>query len=519
MNIVSVAQMQAIEKAADKSGISFQKMMENAGRGSAKWINNHFPRIPNVVGLIGSGNNGGDTLVALRLLAKWGFRTTGFLAKNREKDDLIERYIQTGGSLIDISEGKNLEYLNSAILPGTVILDGILGTGVNLPLRGQLADVMGKVYQLIENRPGVSVVALDCPSGTDCDTGETSEVTLTADLTLVMAAVKQGLLFHPARQKSGQLHTIDIGIGEINQYIAMTLPEMIAKDLVLGFLPDRPMVGHKGTFGTCLVIAGTPSFTGAAYLAGKAAYRAGCGLVHIATLESVQKSLSGQLVEAIWTILPNLDGYYDSSGAGLLREKIPQVDSLVLGPGWGISDSNEQFLKKLLDILPADLPTIFDADGLKLLKRIPKWWEKLPGQTILTPHPGEMAILTDLAISYIQSNRWEVAKEYAETWGVTLLLKGAETVVADEKGMMWINPASEPALATAGSGDVLSGLIGGLLAQGLSPEKAAAASAFLHSQAGMLAKLKIGTDVSVTAVDILDSIAESFSLMKLRKNF
>lgn len=513
MKIVSVAQIQAIEKEADKSGVSYQKMMENAGQGVAKWIYECFPRIPNVVGLIGSGNNGGDTLVALTLLSKWGFRTAGFLAKKREEDDLVNRYIEYGGGLIDISEGENFDYLNSAVLPETVVLDGILGTGLKLPLRGQLADVMVKVYQLVENRPGVSVVAVDCPSGTDCDTGEASEVTLTADRTLTMAAVKQGLLFHPARQKSGQIHIIDIGIGDITQYISMPLPEMITKDLVLDYLPDRPATGHKGTFGTCLVIAGTPSFTGAAYLAGKAAYRGGCGLVHVATLESVHKSLSGQLVEAIWTILPDLNGYYDPSGEGLLRDKITQVDSLVLGPGWGLSDSNEQFLEKLLDIIPGDLPTVFDADGLKLLKRLPNWWKSLPKQTILTPHPGEMSILTDLEVSYIQSNRWEVAKEFAEKWGVTLLLKGAETVIADKTGLLWINPVSEPALATAGSGDVLSGLIGGLLAQGLSSERAAVTSAFLHSQAGILAKVLAGTDVSVTAMDILDSVDESFSLM------
>lgn len=513
MKIVSVAQMQAIEKKADKSGFSFQKMMETAGRGAAKWIYQYLPGITNVVGLIGSGNNGGDTLVALTLLSQWGLRTTGFLAKIREKDDLIDRYIRAGGNLIDISEGKNLEYLNTAILPGSVILDGILGTGVKLPLRGQLADVMGKVYQLIENRPGASVVAVDCPSGTDCDTGEASEVTLTADITLVMAAVKRGLLFHPARKKSGQLHIIDIGIGDITQYISMTLPEIITKDLVMDYLPERPADGHKGTFGTCLVIAGTPDFTGAAYLAGKAAYRAGCGLVHIATLGSVQKSLSGQLFEAIWTILPDVDGSYDPAGVKLLQNKISQVDSLVLGPGWGLSDSNEQFLKKLLNMIPGDLPTVFDADGLKLLKRLPHWWESLPRQTILTPHPGEMAILTDLEISDIQSNRWEVAKKFAEKWGVILLLKGAETVIADKNGLLWINPVSEPALATAGSGDVLSGIIGGLLAQGCSPQKAAIASAYVHSQAGILAKCKTGSDLSVTAMDILDAVADSFSLI------
>lgn len=516
MKIVSVGQMQEIEKKADESGISYQKMMENAGKGAAKWVCNHFQKVPMIIGLIGSGNNGGDTLVALAMLSQWGFRTMGFLAKTRKDDALGKAYIKAGGSIVDISGGEKFNYLKSALRPGSIVLDGILGTGLKLPLRGQLADLMARVYDLIENRSGVSVVAVDCPSGIDCDTGEASDVTLTASHTLTMAAVKQGLLKHPAREKSGDLHIIDIGIEDISSYLSIQLPEMITKDMVRGSLPKRPSEGHKGTFGTCLVIAGTASYTGAAFLAGKAAYRGGCGLVHLATLKPVQKSLSGKLVEAVWTILPDGEGFYDPSGVGLLKEKIPQADSLVIGPGWGLSERNEEFLEKLLRIIPIDMPTIFDADGLKLLSKIPQWWQLVPRQSILTPHPGEMAILGDLEITDIHSERWAVAKEYAKMWDLTLVLKGAETVIADKDGRLWINPVSESALATAGSGDVLSGLIGGLLAQGLSTQNAAVVSTFLHSQAGIFAKQKFGTNVSVTAVDILESLSDSFSMI-LRK--
>ena len=513
MKIVSVAQMQGIEKKADESGISYSEMMVNAGRGVAEWVYERFPEAPHVIGLIGSGNNGGDTLVALERLSLWGFRTTGFILKERDEDGLSQSYIKAGGNLVDISKGENFNFLRSAIAPGTIVLDGILGTGLKLPLRGELASVMGKVCQLVEIRPGVSVIAVDCPSGIDCDTGEASEAVLTADLTLTMAAVKQGLLKHPARAKSGDIHVIDIGIGKLSTYLSDDVPEMITKDMVTAFLPERPPESHKGTFGTCFVIAGTPNYTGAAYLAGKAAYRGGCGLVHIATLQSVHRSLSGKLVEGVWTILPGVDGFYDPEGIGLVEEKLFQVDSLVVGPGWGLSESNENFLKELLSIIPKDLPTVFDADGLKLLREIPQWRHSLPDQTILTPHPGEMGILADLEISDIQSNRWDVAKEFAGKWGVTLVLKGAETVIADYGGNVWICPISEPALATAGSGDVLTGLTGGLLAQGLSAQKAAVSSTFIHSHAGVLAKQKAGTDISITAVDILNSLADSFSLL------
>jgi NAD(P)H-hydrate epimerase len=325
--------------------------------------------------------------------------------------------------------------------------------------------------------------------------------------------MKQGLLKHPARAKAGELHPIDIGIGEISKYLPERLPEMITSEIVKRYLPERPYESHKGTFGTCFVVAGTQSYTGAAYLTGKAAYRAGCGLVHIATPASVHQSLAGHLPEAVWTILPEVDGGYGEKGIEKLVKTISGVDSLVIGPGWGLAQSNISFLKALLESIPREIPTVFDADGLKLLSQIPQWWQLLPANSILTPHPGEMSILTGLETSEIQSNRWEIAKKYAEKWGVCLLLKGAETVVADHEGSLWVNPISEPALATAGSGDVLSGLIGGLLAQGTFKNKATVASVWLHGQAGILAKAELGTDRCVTAVDILNSIPGAFGLI------
>jgi NAD(P)H-hydrate epimerase len=215
----------------------------------------------------------------------------------------------------------------------------------------------------------------------------------------------------------------------------------------------------------------------------------------------------------VWTILPEVDGGYGEKGIEKLVKTISKADSVVIGPGWGLADSNLSFLNALLETIPREIPTVFDADGLKLLKQIPQWWQMLPENSILTPHPGEMSILTEIEISEIQSNRWEIAKKYAEKWGICLVLKGAETVVADHEGSLWLNPISEPALATAGSGDVLSGLIGGLLAQGTLKNEAAVASVWLHSQAGILAKAELGTDRCVTAVDILNSIPGAFGLI------
>lgn len=510
MKIVSVAQMQTIEESADTKGLSYDAMMHQAGAGVAVWVAENLPLESGVVGLVGSGNNGGDTLIALQHLSKLGARTVAFLAKDRGEDRLITDYLDQGGQVVDISQKMHLALLTAALQPGTIILDGILGTGLRLPLRGVLQEVMAEIYQAVNKRSGGLVVAVDCPSGMDCDTGEVSEVTLRAAHTLCMAAIKQGLLKHPARDYVGRLHWIDIGITDIREHLPKALPELVDAEWVRHFLPDRPSSGHKGTFGTCQVIAGTEAFTGAAFLTGKAAYRAGCGLVDIATLSCVQNSLAGTLVEAVWTVLPELSGGYAPQGAEMLKQGLHKKDSLVLGPGFGLAESTQGFLRQLVQNIPDSCPVLIDADGLKLLSRLDRWWEKLPEEVILTPHPGEMAVLTGLSVDEIQTNRWGIASQYAQKWEVTVILKGAVTVIATAKGGLFINSVSDPSLATAGSGDVLSGLIGGLLAQGGSSEGASLAGVWLHSQAGLAAKQALGTDRSVTALDILNEIPTVF---------
>jgi NAD(P)H-hydrate epimerase len=502
--------MLAVERSADASGLSYDAMMRNAGRGIADWVHEHIPCGRSVVGLIGSGNNGGDTIIALTWLAQWGLRTTAFLVKPRGDDPLLGEYLLQGGAVVDLSENTNLEFFEAALIPSAVLLDGILGTGLKLPLRGTLLKVMSSVSERVKNSSDMLKIAVDCPSGVDCDTGEVSEVTIVADHTLYMAAMKQGLLRHPARSYAGELHYIGIGIEDLSEHLNDDLPVMMDQELIGKILPQRPAHGHKGTFGTCLVIAGSPAFTGAAFLTGKAAYRAGCGLVHMATLQEVYHHLSGQLIEAVWTVLPGNQGAYDPLGADQLRHIILGVDSIVIGPGWGLSASNMAFLAALLDTIPADTPTLLDADALKLLAELDRWWTRLPDQAVLTPHPGEMSVLTGLDIHEIQANRWAVAMEYAHHWQVNLVLKGAVSVLASQKEGLWINPASDTALATAGSGDILSGVIGGLLAQGVPAHASSVLGVWVHANAGKAAGRRLGTAISVTALDILESLPAAF---------
>lgn len=516
MKIVSVEQMIKVERAANQSGISYGAMMEKAGMGVADWVYSHLEYRRGVVGLVGSGNNGGDTLIALTGLAARGLRTLAFLVRPREADSLVEKYLSSGGAVVDLTEARNLALFKASLGSGTVLLDGMLGTGFHLPLRGALLEVMTDVQRIVQQVEDVQVIAVDCPSGVDCDTGAVSEACLAASHTLTMAAVKQGLLKPPANSFTGAIDLVDIGIGEIEPYLGETLPEMIDSTAARERLPERPASGHKGTFGTALILAGSRPYTGAAYLAGKAAYLAGCGLVNLATLSEVQQSLSGRLIEAVWTLLPGLaDGYgYDPKGVRIAVEALNKADSLALGPGWGLDAGNQAFLAALLSLIERDLPTVFDADGLKLLAEIPDWWQKIPEHTILTPHPGEMAILTGRSISEIQNDRWELARHYAKEWGVTLVLKGALTAIGTSEGNLFISPVSDSALGTAGSGDVLTGILGGLLAQGVSAQNAAVLGVWLHGLAGQAAHAALGGPESVTALDILNAIPKALAATK-----
>ena len=510
MQIVSVKEMVQYEKNANLNGTSYETMMRNAGNGIAAWLRNNLDLKHGVVGLAGSGNNGGDTLIALTHLSNHNVRTFAFLLKQRPDDPLVLEYLNAGGVVVDISAGENLSALEALLSQNAIILDGILGTGFRLPLRGPISLLMADIHKSVNKAPAARIIAVDCPSGVDCDSGEVSSETLAAETTLTMAAAKQGLLKYPARAYTGNIERIEIGIPIKNPTTEPCLPKLIDREMVNALIPQRPETSHKGTFGTCLVLAGTEKYSGAAYLAGKAAYRAGCGLVNIATVGAVRDALAGQLIEAVWTVLPGQDEGYHPDGVAKLRTHLEKASALVIGPGWGLNESNAAFLTNLLAMLPDDMPTLIDADGLKLLADIPDWWHKLPGMTVLTPHPGEMSVLTELSIVEIEENRWEIARSYAKKWGATLVLKGAVSAIGTPEGGLTINPVGDSALATAGSGDVLSGIIGGLMAQGMTSQKSAALGVWLHAKAGQRAHLCVETAAGVTAIDILDQVGREY---------
>ena len=535
MKLVTVSQMQAIEKEADANGLSYDQMMENAGQGLADVILDFFieEEEPQVIGLVGPGNNGGDTLVALTTLLSEGWKARAYLVK-RKKDDLVKKFIEAGGEVLS---GENaFEKLGESIESSDVLLDGILGTGVKLPLKKDIAELLSEVNDILDGLDDFPlVIAVDCPSGVDCDSGEVAEETIPADLTVTMAAVKQGLIQLPAFEYVGDLQVVDIGLPDDLPSFDDVKTEVADEDLVAGLLPERALDSHKGTFGTALIAAGSVHYTGAALLAGEAAYRSGVGLVTMAVPASIQVALAGQLPEATWVLLPHQMGMIASGGAEVLAKNFEKASALLLGPGFGAEETTREFIENLLEgkfsakkttprigFVHSDAekkeeanaklpPTIVDADGLKLLAQIKDWHKKLPAFSILTPHPGEMAVLTGLTKEEIQEDRQAIAAKYAREWGHIVVLKGAFTVVASPYENVTVIPVATPALARAGTGDVLAGLIVGLRAQGLDAYDAAVAGAWIHAQAGLYAADDLGTTASVLAGDVLNSVSDVMS--------
>ncbi len=528
--LVTVDEMRALEREADARGWSYADMMEAAGAGLAEQVQRLYGLLPGpkALGLVGRGNNGGDTLVALAHLAQAGWPVTAYLARPRGDDPLVERVRAAGGQVV-AADDPHAPPLEELIAAHPVLLDGVLGTGARPPLRPPIADLLARARAAAQAHR-VRVVAVDVPSGIDCDTGAAAPEVIPAHDTVTMAAVKVGLVQPPALTLAGDIHVVDIGLPPDLPTWARLQREVPDAARVAGLLPPRPRDAHKGTFGTAVVAAGSVNFTGAALLAGEAAYRVGAGLVTLAVPYPLHAALAAALPEATWVLLPDELGVIAGRAAEVLRENLDRATALLLGPGFGQEDPTADFMARLLEaepptaarigFVPGDAqgpakaqaaalpPLVVDADGLKLLTRIPDWPRRLPAPAVLTPHPGEMAVLTGETVAAIQAHRLHTAETYAQRWGHVVVLKGAGTVIAAPDGRTAVVPVATPALARAGTGDVLAGAIAGLRAQGLPAYEAALVGVWLHAHAGLEAATRVGHPAAVLAGDVLASLAE-----------
>jgi len=522
MKYLSVQEMVAIEKAANRFGQTYAAMMEAAGKGLAEVIERRYgpAKEKSILALVGSGNNGGDALVALSYLLEWGWKASAALFRARDSlDKLIQRFLAGGGELVDCSDPeKDSTALKELIGNSSIILDGVLGTGIHLPLRpplDRLLGMTGEFLNTVEEKP--VVVAVDCPSGLDCDTGEVSPSCIKADLTVTMAAIKQGLLKFPAYNYVGELELVDIGLPDnLPEWEGITR-EVIERDWVRDVLPVRPLDAHKGTFGTSLIVAGSLPYPGAAILAGVSAYRIGAGLVTMAVPKEIYSGLIKTIPEATWIILEDLSGRITENAVQQIKDALGRPAACLIGPGLSQADTTARFLEGVIEL--ENLPSlILDADGLRLLSRLENWPRKLPSGSVLTPHPGEMAVLTGLSVDEIQADRVGIAEHYARDWDQILLLKGAHTVIASPGGGSRILLSADPALARAGSGDVLAGIICGLIAQGMDPSTAAASGAWVHARAGRLAAAQAGTPAAVLAGDISRALGQVLAELQKGKD-
>jgi hydroxyethylthiazole kinase-like uncharacterized protein yjeF len=527
VKIVTIEQMRAIERAVDAAGTTYEMMMENAGKALADAILGRWPEVKEkkVAILVGSGNNGGDGLVAGYHLSIAGADVTAYLTSERtDEDHNFLRLQEHGGRILLAEEDKRNTALRKMISEADIIIDSVLGTGIKLPLHGSVQSVLGIAKRALESRKtSPIIVGVDCPSGLNCDTGEVAKETLSCDLTVTFGAAKPGLLRFPGAEKVGELVVANIGIPKDQKEVAKVELELATADTVRDWLPTRPKNAHKGTFGRALIVAGSVNYPGAAMLAGVSAYRVGVGLVTMAVPAPVQAMIVPQFPEATWIVLPHEMGVIAEGAYAIVAKELEHSQAVLLGPGFGMEEPTGVFMERLLsleggrtrgrmgfvhgdekDQAPGkfEVPCVIDADGLKLLKRITKWEHTLPDHSILTPHPGEMAVLTEQTIEEIQSDRTASAQHWAKEWGHIVVLKGAFSVVAAPDGRTTVLPFATPALARAGTGDVLAGAIVGLQAQGVDAYDAAVLGAFLQGRAGEIAAARVGATASVLAGDV-----------------
>ncbi len=507
VKIFTVAQMVAAEKEADAAGLSYEQMMENAGRGLAQAIMARSAVAgKQILVLVGPGNNGGDGLVAGRYLAEAGAQLSFYLSRPRDaaQDHNFARLAPLGLEQAGAQQDPGYRLLRRRLRAADIIVDALLGTGVSRPISGDMAHLMRAVQAEIETRRAAGpaapllIVAVDCPSGLNCDTGDLDPLATAAELTVTFAGPKRGHFIFPGAAAVGQLQVVDIGIDPQLEAVRRVPVVLATAQWARAHLPPRPPDGHKGTFGKVLLVAGSASYWGAPILCGRGAYRAGSGLVALAVPQQARAVAAGQLPEAIFPPVPDTDNWSEQ-GARFVAQIAPDYDALLLGPGMG--PAAEPFLEALLASGASLPPLVVDADGLNGLARMAQGPARLPPGSLLTPHPGEMARL--LGASVAGPDRLKLAQESAARWQQVLLLKGAFTVVAEPGGRCLLLPFANPLLGSAGSGDVLAGVAASLLGQGLPAFEAAALAAYLHGVAGELAREQLG-DAGLLSSELAD---------------
>jgi NAD(P)H-hydrate epimerase len=398
-------------------------------------------------------------------------------------------------------EADSAKRLEDALGGAELVIDALLGTGRARPIEGALAEVLDRLKEARASRLAPRLIAVDLPTGLDADTGAVDEHCVAADETVAFAFSKVGLHMQPGSQYTGRVEVVDIGIPTAMGEVLQT--ELLSRKWAQEHLLERPADAHKGTFGSVMVVAGSPRYTGAAVMSCTGAMRVGAGIATLACGRSIHPIVASKLTEATFEPLDDTDGDLTAREASaVLRALRRGYECLLVGPGLGQSGYVQAFMKALVPGLTSESAegsarglkaAIIDADGLNNLAQVAGWQSMLKVPAIMTPHPGEMARLTSLSIADVKADRLAIARKYAAEWNAMVLLKGAPTIVAAPDGRARINAFTNPGMATGGTGDVLAGAIAGFVAQGVEPFDAACLGLYVSSWAGELVRQELGS--------------------------
>lgn len=500
---LTAVEMRAVDAASAEHGMPGSVLMENAGEALARAALAEAGEGGRFFVLCGMGNNGGDGLVAARKLA--GLGRAVFCELMGEGAALKGDALRNYEALVACGHTPSALHPELTAGPGDVVIDALLGTGLSRAPEGRIAEAVGRIS--VWRAAGARVVSADLPSGLDSDTGAARAPCVTADLTLAFGYAKRGEVIEPGAGRCGRLEIVDIGIPRAAERVLHEKPTfMLEESDVRGRLPKRAADSHKGTYGHVLIVGGSWGKTGAAALAGLGALRGGAGLVTIATRPEALVPVMQHAPELMGVELIN-DGPLGHRDLNALLDAAEGKSAVVFGPGIERDEDTTKLLGTFLEELSC--PCVLDADGLNALAGHLDLIQRAKGELILTPHPGEMSRLVGLSTAEVQGNRVELARSFARDHQVVLVLKGARTLIARHDGTVFVNTTGNPGMATGGTGDVLAGLLGALVAQGLSTEDAAIVGAWVHGVAGDLARERRG-ELGLIASDLFEGLTETW---------
>lgn len=497
--VVTNSQMRTAEQRSDQSGLSYLQMMENAGTACAEYIDRLLPNECRIAVLCGKGNNGGDGYVIARLLHEAGRAVSVLQVLGEPKSDCAVQNLQKLRN-VPVFNGEAAEEL---LQNSDCAVDCIYGTGFHGLLPKEAADIIASANKCKYR------IAIDVPSGVNSYTGELDRNCFQPTRTLVLAAVKKGLLNAPCSDILGEVKLLDIGIADScyeNNHVAFLTDESLRRPF-----PEYGRNTHKKTLGYLLGIAGSLCFSGAAFMCARAALKSGIGIYFAAAPISAVKIMASDLHEAVYIPLPeNDDGFADVTQEMLDRNlyRLKNVQGVVIGCGLGNSDNTRRLTEFVIKNAPC--PVVIDADGINSIAGNIDILKERTGETILTPHPLEFSRMTGISVAEIQSDRIKYAAYFAQKYKVTLVLKGADTVIAAPDGKVCVNAHACRGLSKGGSGDVLSGIVGAFIAQGIEPFKAACAGVYCHWRAGDILSKRLPAE-SILPGDLIDALPEVYN--------